>query len=354
MPLSTGRPSSDSRVKSRTALLVLAMHRSGSSLLTGAISAAGVPVGPDLAPPDRHNPTGYWESRSINRVLEEILQSAESRWHDWRRLSFSDPQARSRAVQSLRDVVEGNFPTAELFAIKDPRSCRVASAWREALDSLGIRQKVIVSVRHPCEVALSLNARDGMPIDKGILLWTRHVLDAIVDSRGLPATIVRYEDVLTNGRAELDRIAAVLDIAWPAGEAEMALRMGDLIAPGLRHHRHTDTALAAYTDATWARGLWALLQDGDAAIRETEKVDALAAEFTRAIRPFENYFCRLEAGYESALAQIKTLRQELDRAKWRLGDAAVRADGSLEDPQRTIHDLAARVSAMEAAIFGTE
>jgi hypothetical protein len=341
-------------VKNRTALLVLAMHRSGSSLLAGVIAAAGVPVGTDLAQPDRHNPTGYWESRSINRVLEEILQSAESRWHDWRRLSFPDPQKQARAVQSLRDVVEENFPTAELFAIKDPRSCRLASAWRAALDMLGIRQKIIVSVRHPCEVALSLNARDGMPIDKGILLWTRHVLDALVDTRGLPATIVRYEDVLTDGRAELERIATVLDIAWPAEEADMASGLGRLITPGLRHHRHAETDLAAFTDAAWAHGLWSLLQDGDAAIRETATVDALAAEFTQAIRPFENYFCRLEAGYESALAQIKILRQELDRAKWRLGDAAVRADGSLGDPQRTIHDLAARVAAMEAAVFGAK
>lgn len=58
-------------------VLVLGMHRSGTSALTRCINLLGVPLGvaDDLMPTGEANPRGYWESASLTRVSGELVWS---------------------------------------------------------------------------------------------------------------------------------------------------------------------------------------------------------------------------------------------------------------------------------------
>src|ERR1043165_10281978 len=70
----------------RQAILVLGMHRSGTSALSGVVCALGAAAPNNLLPANFANPTGYWESLPLVQADNELLASAHSSWDDWRQL----------------------------------------------------------------------------------------------------------------------------------------------------------------------------------------------------------------------------------------------------------------------------
>src|SRR5215211_5490090 len=89
-----------SRQVGRRAILILGMHRSGTSALGGAVNLLGAAAPKTLMPANAYNLQGYWESAPLVAAHDEMLASAESSWHDWRRF---DPQwLNSEAAQAYR------------------------------------------------------------------------------------------------------------------------------------------------------------------------------------------------------------------------------------------------------------
>jgi hypothetical protein len=185
-------------------------------------------------------------------------------------------------VRELGELIDRSFRRTPLFAVKDPRSCRLAFLWREALDAAGVDGKVVVPVRHPFEVAASLQARNEFPIAKGLRLWTRHVLDALRQTRGLPRVLVRHGDLLARGPAEIDRIGEALGIRWPVGADERAARIAEFIDPSLRHQRADGAPTIDHPDLPWVERLWSLVNDGNAALERDDLIDEIDREFSRA------------------------------------------------------------------------
>ena len=64
------------------ALLVLGMHRSGTSALTRVLNLLGVALGDDLMPPGPDNPLGFWEHQGIVSVHEALFAELDRRWDD--------------------------------------------------------------------------------------------------------------------------------------------------------------------------------------------------------------------------------------------------------------------------------
>ena len=54
-------------------ILVVGMHRSGTSLLGSILGALGVALPGPLIPGDQHNPAGYFERSDITALQEELL-----------------------------------------------------------------------------------------------------------------------------------------------------------------------------------------------------------------------------------------------------------------------------------------
>jgi hypothetical protein len=63
-------------------VLVLGMHRSGTSALAGALEAMGFDLGPedDVMPADIGNPEGYFELLSVVRANDDLLARFGGRW----------------------------------------------------------------------------------------------------------------------------------------------------------------------------------------------------------------------------------------------------------------------------------
>jgi hypothetical protein len=225
----------------RVIVLVLGMHRSGTSALSGVVHMLGARAPATLQPGNRFNEKGYWESQPIVRLNNRLLEAAASAWNDC--AAFREENlasgTRSEFEAELADLMAVEFGDARLMVLKDPRICRLASFWLRALDRATIAPKIAIPIRNPLECAFSLLGRDGIPIQDGLSLWLRHVLDAERHTRGRSRCFVSYPDLLDDWRTTADRLAAALQIEWPISPSDAASKIDGFLNRDLRHHRTT-------------------------------------------------------------------------------------------------------------------
>ena len=123
----------ESRLAGSTALIVLGMHRSGTSALTGMLHHLGVALGEHLMPATPDNPRGYWEHSDIVSVHERLMAALGWGWDDIRSLpaGFEHGEAAQAAGRELLAIVDRDFAGAPLWGLKDPRLCRLMPLWTE-------------------------------------------------------------------------------------------------------------------------------------------------------------------------------------------------------------------------------
>ncbi len=198
----------------RKAILVIGMHRSGTSALTRGLDVLGVNLGNRLRSPRIENQKGFWEDLDFNAINTDVLQSVGIEWHTPDRI---DPTAlRSSKLQPLMDrataFLEQKFATTGLIGLKDPRASRVLPFWDEVFERSGVTVGYVIACRNPMSVAKSLSTRDGFPAIEGHVLWLEYMLCSLVYSAQRPRIVVDYDNMLEQPGKELTRIATALDL----------------------------------------------------------------------------------------------------------------------------------------------
>jgi glycosyltransferase involved in cell wall biosynthesis len=234
---SNRRSTVSSQAVSRKVIVVLGMHRSGTSALCGALNVLGVNFGQRLAPAAKDNEKGYWEHPEIVALHDELLRSLGSRWDNDRPLP-SDWVERdiTRDIQSLLlSILERDFAHASLFGLKDPRMCRLMPLWLPIFQTLQIEPHFVLTVRHPWEVAESLAKRDGLEHPKSYLLWLEHLVQAISATRGYRQSVVCYEEMMDNPVKVLTGLRKELGVNLRA-PFRVRTSLHKFLEPSLRHH----------------------------------------------------------------------------------------------------------------------
>ena len=199
----------------RHALLVLGMHRSGTSALTGALAKAGANPGKTLMAPTADNPEGYWEDATLVGFNDQLLRQLGARWDSIAPLPESWPKLplTLAAREQAADLIAAEWGDAKLAVIKDPRLCRLLPLWRAVLVDAGFIVSCVLMTRRPTAVARSLARRDQFAPEKSLALWLAHLTQAERDSRGLARAFVTYEALLADPAAAFDRVCT--DAAFP-------------------------------------------------------------------------------------------------------------------------------------------
>lgn len=285
----------------RRAILVLGMHRSGTSALTRIIGHLGASLPFDPMPETADNPCGYWESRSIARFNNRLLELAGTRWNDDAPLPdawFADP-ARAADEDEAATLLAAAFGDATLLVLKDPRVCRLLPLWRNVLARGGIEPCAVIALRDPGEVARSLQARLEDPAfrpaavaapERGLLLWLRYVLDAEARSRDMPRTVIDYPSLLADWRAAVRGLVELVPL--PTITFEAATAIDAFLSPGLHRQRGPDANGATVRMA----GVEALRSVGEEVAQAVgtgveqaaaqRRLDALARSFDRLSTPY--------------------------------------------------------------------
>jgi hypothetical protein len=340
--------------KDRIGVLVLGMHRSGTSALSRVLSLLGCDLPNTLMGASRSNESGHWESSIIYRLNDEILGSGGSDWQDWLAFNpgwYSSPKFAEYKERALT-TLEEEFGDSRLFVLKDPRICRLAPFWLDVLETAGARPAVVIPVRNPLEVAQSLALRDGFDPALGHLLWLRHVLEAEVGTRGLRRFYCSYDDLLTGWSRVVAAAQEALDVPWPRYSTMVSEEIDGFLKDHLRHHREssknaTDNPLLS----AWVREVFAIVDrwsnEGERA-EDYAALDRIRTEFDGAAPAFARL---ISSGRQSA-AKAKALDASLKEAKGKLAEAesAVLAQRQVvEGQEKQLEDAGAALALTKAA-----
>ncbi|WP_123106262.1 sulfotransferase family protein [Acidithiobacillus sulfuriphilus] len=180
-----------------TVLLILGMHRSGTSAVAGVLARLGVRFGNDLMPAAPSNPKGFYEHNRIVLINHHLLTTLGRAWNDPRLAAYRE---------MLQELILAEFAQIPLWGIKDPRICRLLPLWIPLLQDMGIAIRIVHVTRHPDEVALSLLARDGLDTGIAHLLYIRHYLESVQESRNLSRVTVEFSTLLTQWKREMEKL----------------------------------------------------------------------------------------------------------------------------------------------------
>ncbi|MEQ8857247.1 MAG: glycosyltransferase [Pseudomonadales bacterium] len=221
-------------------ILVLGMHRSGTSVLARAVESVGAELGTNLMPPvEGNNPRGFFEDLQINRVCDQVLARLGSRWD-----SFGADSAEEQTCGEIEDllaaaadVLSQKLEESERFCFKNPRVAVLLPFWKEVFARKGIEPRYVVSVRSPQSVAQSLLTRDGIQASAGVLLWLQHYMMILRHTEADSRIFVSYDRLLESPGEEIDRIAGHLSDLSPGPSSESRRRFtDDFLDRDLRHH----------------------------------------------------------------------------------------------------------------------
>lgn len=307
-------------------VLVLGMHRSGTSALTRALRILGLETGRRgaLMAAAPSNRSGHWEITALTECNDLLLRDVGGRWsgppaeRDWH------PAAVAGAAGDEARALVADLLPGRPWAWKDPRLCLTLPFWQQVLTG---PLAMVVCLRNPLEIAASLRDRNGFGLPYGLALWERYLRSLWGHLEGHPVLVLDYGTVLASPESVIGELAAFVEartgvVADPsAREAAVASLDG-----GERHHETDLAAVAA--DPTVSPEQRALFDasrplvgthDAFPAVElgdETPHLQLAFDEHTRMSR-YEDESYRLRAGLDEARAgldrQTLFFHQELER-----------------------------------------
>ena len=201
----------DEDTKEARGFMVLGMHRSGTSLLTGLlVEGFGYNPGGPLIPPSQHNTKGYYE------LIPAVQQNDE--WMKDQGITHKDVEKHDveRALEATKNKTVSteylnhtlallNDPTSLVpWLQKDPRMCITMRTWLPYLTST--KPAILFTYRHPLDVAKSLKKRDRTPLAKGLKLWIQFNQAALQNSDDLCRVTTSNHAVMADPLGETLRI----------------------------------------------------------------------------------------------------------------------------------------------------
>jgi hypothetical protein len=216
------------------------MHRSGTSAATRVLNLMGLAtcMPSDLIKSRGGNERGYWESGSLARFDDALLNKIGCAW--W------CPPGPTELAEALERQSEERVRGAKIFRTvhpagpwvwKDPRLCLLSLWWRDTLHEDPV---TVLTVRDPMESTRSLLKHSRFDLEWGLALWERYLRAALGALIGRPVFVWRYSDLLNYSDGITRQATAFLTHqgypVLPGGEDAIAA----FLDPRLRHQTHAD------------------------------------------------------------------------------------------------------------------
>lgn len=182
--------------ENRRLLCILGMHRSGTSVTTQLLHRLGASIAPELvAAIDGVNDDGFWEDSRVVQLNERLLQARGLHWYDLAAPPASEGCVADDAIrgEAISHFI-GNYAGPGTWVVKDPRLCRLLPFWLDVWRAAGLDPFFVQTLRHPYAVARSLQRRDRIPCEYGVVLWLLHTLESLSHSVGQLGTMVVFEE----------------------------------------------------------------------------------------------------------------------------------------------------------------
>ena len=199
-------------------------------MITRMLNLCGMDLGApqDMMPASPDNPEGYWEHNWFTHANNIILDRFAGAWDivpeypdNWQELA---------ALLEVKAEAERRFAQfgGKVWGWKDPRNSITMAFWRQFAPQM----KVLVCLRNPWDVAVSLNKRGSTSELFGLRLWWQYNSRLLLETEAPDRVVTKYDCYFQNAEAELRRLLGRLGIE--ASESQIAEACGTLRA-SLRH-----------------------------------------------------------------------------------------------------------------------
>jgi hypothetical protein len=225
--------------------VVLGMHRSGTSMLSGLlVTGMGYKTGGPLIGSAADNEKGFFERLDV--VLQnDLMMNSQKVWWSVNVREYDPERALAEKDSGKVDFKKGikalkffNDPEHAPFLQKDPRMCITLKTWLTLMQN---EPAAVFTYRHPLEVARSLKKREkGFTLDHGLRLWIVYNMRAIQNSADLCRVLSSNDAVLADPMKEVQRISDELTRKCRVPAPPRTLSRDDVekfVDPGLQHNK---------------------------------------------------------------------------------------------------------------------
>lgn len=236
-------------------IYIIGMGRSGTSALTRVLALCGGTLPERLVPPvDTFNPTGLWESIDVLTLNENFFERFGSSWSDpsfrlFEETAFKE-NAKDEFIEKARTFLAG-CPRGPVLVVKEMRISVLASLWFEAAIREGFVVHIVVSVRHPREVAKSWVTAQ-LPVPSSDALWLKYNLLAERYSRCFPRIFVNYSNLLRDWKSQVSRIAKMLSVPLRIDD-EISTQVNEFLTEDLYRQRCAELASEIFGESCVGR-----------------------------------------------------------------------------------------------------
>lgn len=236
-------------IECKRILMVLGMHRSGTSALTRGLEVLGAELGQSLMPAAKdNNDKGFFEDVDFHALNSRLLAHLGSAWDRLGPLpaEYLQQPGLSALLDQAERILAEKLAQVQCLAIKDPQASLLLPFWQQVFSRLGVRVQYLICFRNPLSVAASLRKRDDIYPVHAQLLWAKYSLAALQHTLSQEAMVVDYDDLMETPQEQLRRIARGFGLPMPDATPEaLAAFSQEFLTHELRHSRFNDEHLAA-------------------------------------------------------------------------------------------------------------
>jgi hypothetical protein len=193
-------------IKESKAIIVLGMHRSGTSAISGVFSHLGVLMGKKLFKAQKGvNEKGFFENSLVVQLNERLFEKLESSW--------DDPLGAQKDIMKCDIAIElamakqllvREYDKAIYWGIKDPRTSVLMQFWLKVFSDLKVKPHYLIMVRHPMDVFRSLEKRDQFSIEKSLILWVHYTLGSFENYHKDSHSIMLYDNLMNDTEKQVE------------------------------------------------------------------------------------------------------------------------------------------------------
>lgn len=338
-------------------IVVLGMHRSGTSAITRGLQVLGADLGPELMPGIKgDNDKGFWEDLGCYRINERILDKLDFSWDAVGELpeqALTGPELFDEYIDAVA-LIRDRLANTDTFAFKDPRTVNLLPFWQKVFAELDLDDSYLITLRNPRSVADSLARRNEFAREKSYCLWMKHTCNALRYGTARPFVVVDYDRFMESPAHELERMAKLLGFGAPDPESEEYQKyIGEFLSKDLRHSKYAEAVGEGDVVPPFVADLYQVLLDeasgngkGAAETPLNEQCQPLREKFDQ-YAPVLDYVDRLEKAERAELRELELLRSELKTQ----AEAKVQVEAQASELRQDVEALDERLKRLYSRFY---
>ena len=340
-------------------VVVLGMHRSGTSVITKALECVGVELGNNLMEAAiGDNDLGFFEDLEIVDFNDQLLAECNKNWYSSEIIQNYDVENLIRRGYLIRavEMMRRKLNNKKCFGYKDPRTAKLLPFWSKVYEAANFDTYFILALRNPLNVIRSLQQRDGIECEHAYYLWADYITSSLAFLKNKKFIAIDYDNLLNDPRKVISQISEFLDMQLNLSALDIYEQQ--IIKKSLRHWSFTDSDLALdHCAPQIVNNIYSITKTLASHVRSADLIDLKVLEGFRSELEKDNQFLKLADAQYTKLLE-KELELSLLRGITKAHEEAIKwaqdLDLELKNTKENNARHGLRILSLEASLISYE